>query len=249
MAKDEIIRYMRSETVLQRFADTLGAERNAAPYITSVLLAVGDSDFLQACSPESIYKSALRAATLRLSCDPGAKQAYLVPFKNSATLIIGYKGLYDLAVRTGKYRFIHVSKIYKGEEIIEDRITGALSIEGGKKSDTIAGWLASFQMFDGFSKSIYMSVEEIHAHARKYSKGYERKDGAWKTATSAMERKTVLRNLIMNWGYLDPSDAPLVASDEEDHEVDISDAPIIDTEFVEEEPELTEQELLAGLGY
>ena len=102
--KSEIVEYMRSDIVRERFADALGAERNAAPYITSVLLAVANSDKLQECSYQSIYTSALRAATLRLSCDQSTGQAYLVPYGKNATLIVGYKGLYDLAIRTGRYR-------------------------------------------------------------------------------------------------------------------------------------------------
>ena len=249
--KSEIVEYMRSDIVRERFADALGAERNAAPYITSVLLAVANSDKLQECSYQSIYTSALRAATLRLSCDHYAGQAYLVPYGKNATLIVGYKGLYDLAIRTGRYRYINVGKVYEGENVEEDRITGVISINGNRTSKKVTGLIASFQMISGYSKTIHMSVEEIHEHAVKYSKGYNRSDSAWKTNTEAMERKTILRRLISQWGYIDPADAPLVSQDEVE-EYELEEAPeiteTIEGEIVEHEP-IDAEESLRQLGF
>src|SRR5690349_19310155 len=113
-ALTKITNYLESSVVKARFAQIMG-ERGASNYIASVLIAVADSYSLQKCSPASIYTNALRAATLRLSVDPGVGQAYLVPFKGHATLIVGYKGLHDMAVRTNRYRYINVSPIYEGQ--------------------------------------------------------------------------------------------------------------------------------------
>lgn len=197
--------YMRKDEIMTRFAEILG-NYGASAYVSSVMLAVGNSKDLQACSMASIATSAMRAATLRLSCDPAIGQAYLVPFKGTATLVVGYKGLRDMAIRTGKYRHLNVAKIYEGEEVVEDRITGAHHIEGSKKSSKIIGWLWYMELFTGFTKSIYMSVEEIHAHAAKYSRSYNRPDSPWKTHTEMMEKKTLMRLGISHWGYLDPYD-------------------------------------------
>ena len=208
--------YMESDIIKTRFADILG-ERGSASYISSVLLAVANSPDLQACTPVSIYTSALRAATMRLSVDASTGQAYLVPFKQQATLIVGWKGLYDMAMRTRRYRRIEVYKLYEGETFNEDRITGAMSLGGSKISKKTAGWLAIFEMFPpkgeihGTTNALYMTVEEIHAHKEKYAKGYDRPDGAWKKATEAMEKKTVLRILLRTRGYLDPQDEEQLA--------------------------------------
>lgn len=216
MTNDRMIaKYMRSEPVVERFREVLG-NQNAGAYIASALIAVASSDALKACEPQSIVASALRAASLRLSVDPSSGQAYLVPFKGKATLIVGYKGLHDMAVRTGRYRYIHVTPIYEGEIVVEDRISGFHRLEGARRGDDIRGWLGSFQMFEGYSKTLYMPVEEIHAHAQKYSKSYDNATSAWKTDTAKMERKTVLRLLLRQWGYLDPVDAGALESMESD---------------------------------
>ncbi len=213
---NKIVNYMRSEPVQQRFMEILGSQ--APAYISSVLMAVANDQTgkLQECAPESIYLAAIRAATLRLSVDPSLGQAYLIPFKGRATLIVGYKGLYDLALRTGKYRYINVGKIYEGEIVEEDRITGHLRIGGHATSSKVVGLIAAFEMLNGYSKAIYMSLEEIHQHAKRYSSLYDMPQGAWKKHTEAMERKTILRILLRQWGYLDPHDQQLINEAEEE---------------------------------
>jgi recombination protein RecT len=206
--------YLEAPTVQARFAKIMG-ERGASNYISSVLIAVADSQSLQKCSPPSVYTSALRAATLRLSVDPGVGQAYLVPFKGHATLIVGYKGLHDMAVRTNRYRYINVSPIYEGQEVIEDQITGFHRLAGARSGDKVIGWIGAFEMlpkFGGYSKTMYMTVEEIHEHAKNYSPGYDYKDSRgeytslWRKEPAKMERKTILRLLLRKWGYIDPAD-------------------------------------------
>jgi len=255
-----ITKYMRNETVISRFAEVVGNERGARSYISSVMLAVANDQTgnLQACKPESVYVAALRAATLSLSVDPATGQAYLVPFAGNATLIVGYKGLIDMAVRTNKYRYINVGPVYEGETVEENRISGFHSLSGSKTSDKIIGWIGAFEMFNGYGKTIYMTVEDIHAHKTKFSKGYNRKDSAWNTNTEQMEKKTVLRLLLRRWGYLDPADIQMLEEIEKD--------PIsIDGEFVDdaylpddmdaaekeviEEVQRTEQETIAQLGF
>lgn len=217
-ALTKITNYLESSVVKARFAQIMG-ERGASNYIASVLIAVADSYSLQKCSPASIYTNALRAATLRLSVDPGVGQAYLVPFKGHATLIVGYKGLHDMAVRTNRYRYINVSPIYEGQEITEDQITGFHKIGGSRSGNKIIGWIAAFEMlprFGGYSKTMYMTVEEIHAHGKRYSKSYDTKDqkgeytSLWHTDPEKMERKTVLRLLLRRWGYIDPADVQVL---------------------------------------
>jgi recombination protein RecT len=244
--------YMRSDLVRERFAETIGSQ-NAGPFITSVLLAVANSPTLQECDMRSIYGAALRAATLRLSCDPGTKQAYIVPFKGKATLVVGYKGLYDLALRTGKYRWINVSPIYEGETVELDRISGKMTLGGGKTSSRVIGYVSGFEMVNGFSKTITMTVEEIHEHAKKYSKGYDRPDGPWKKATEAMERKTILRNLLQNWGYLEPADQQalhMTETEDETVEGEVVEAAPEPEEIDQPEPEQRSvEENLAQLGF
>lgn len=249
--------FAKSEVIMQNFADILG-ERGAKAYIASVLIAVAQSDTLSACTPTSIITSAMRAATLNLSVDPATGQAYLVPFDRRCTLIVGYKGLKDLALRTGKYKYLHVSHIYEGENLVENRLTGihSLDLTVQRTSKTVVGYLLYFELFSGFVKTVYMTVEEIHAHAARYSKTYGRDKSLWKTDFDKMAKKTVLRLGLLQWGVFEPHvAATLVQIDETLEDVpdddDTIEAEYKTTEATEqpEEPRMSEEEILASLGF
>lgn len=245
-AIQKVSNYLHSEDVKLRFADVVG-ERNAGAYISSVLLAVANSKDLQKCTIGSIYISALRAATLKLSVDPSTGQAYLVPFKDQATLIVGYKGLYDMAVRTSKYRYIAVNPIYEGEIPTGDRISGLItSIGGGRTSEQIIGWLGSFEMRDGFAHTLYMTREECQAHGAKYSKTYQSDGSLWKKEPAKMETKTVLRLLLRHWGYLDPVDMMNLTAAEDAASDETIDAVMVETAKASRKSEL---ELMSELGF
>jgi recombination protein RecT len=197
---NELALQMKKDTVIERFSEITGGERQANVFIASVLLAVKDNKAIEDCTPTSVIKSALRAATLRLSVDPALKQAYLVPYSGRATLQLGWKGLYDMAMRTGKYRFINVAEIRPGYTVEFDLISGAASVE--RKEGSEGGWVASFELapkWGGMGKSLFMTHSEIQSHKEKYAKGHNRSDSAWNTSLLQMERKTVLRNLLQTW--------------------------------------------------
>lgn len=224
----EIVSYGRSQEVMETFSRLVG--RNAPHYIQSAIIAVQSNDRLMQCTPRSIFRSALRAATLRLTCDPALGHAWLVPYKNKgggleAQFQAGWKGVQHMALRTGKYRYINVSPVYEGEEVIEDRITGSLKIEGGvtnpKKEK---GLIASFALLSGLQKSIYMTNEEMEEHGKRYSKGYNKADGIWTTNKPAAYHKTILLKLLRTYGYLDPSDAAML----EDEQAEVSDLELPD---------------------
>jgi recombination protein RecT len=219
----EIVSYGRSQEVMETFSRLVG--RNAPHYIQSAIIAVQANDRLMQCTPRSIFRSALRAATLRLTCDPALGHAWLVPYKNKngvleAQFQAGWKGVQHMALRTGKYRYINVAPVYEGEEVIEDRITGSLKIEGVLTSPKREkGLIASFALLSGLQKSIYMTNEEMEDHGKKYSKGYTKSDGIWMTNKRAAYHKTILLKLLRTYGYLDPSDAAIL----EDEQAEVSD--------------------------
>jgi len=247
----EIVNYGRSQEVMETFSRLVG--RNAPHYIQSAIIAVQANDRLMQCTPRSIFRSALRAATLRLTCDPALGHAWLVPYKNKnggleAQFQAGWKGVQHMALRTGKYRYINVAPVYEGEEVIEDRITGSLKIEGVLTSPKREkGLIASFALLSGLQKSIYMTNEEMEDHGKKYSKGYTKSDGIWMTNKRAAYHKTILLKLLRTYGYLDPSDAAIL----EDEQAEVSDLELPEESeitIVERKP-ITTAEANKALGF
>jgi recombination protein RecT len=236
-APKELSVYLNEPTILQKFTKVLG-EGAADPYVQSVLIAVADSEELKKCTHQSILQSALRAASLGLSCDPAVKQAWLVPFNKKvkgkggagdtwikvAQFQPHYMGLYQLAMRTGKYWQINVSPVFEGERVFEDSIKGMHYVQeegssilgmpaasnpaymrdvtvrrSGSKEKQIIGWIGYFKTKKGFEKTIYMSTEEIGEHAERFVKEIG-KNQNWQDVQKrkVMEMKTVLKALL-NW--------------------------------------------------
>jgi len=242
---------LTSSEVMTRFASIMG-ERESAYYINSVILAVANSTDLQECTPTSVVYSALRAAALKLSCDQSLGEAYLVPFFNGkkevkeAVFIPGYKGLRNLATRTGKYRFVNAGPIYNGMQFVEDTLTGAAKVIGQRVDDTILGWFAYFEMFSGYSKALYMTVDQIHEHGQKYSKTYNSKKSLWQTDPQMAEKKTVLRLLLQRWADLGSAANEALKHDEDilegKFEIDIPDE-------IPDKPRQTVEQNMSDLGF
>ncbi len=229
--------YMRAPEQLARFTDLLG--KDAQAYVQSVLITVASDDKLQACTPQSIFKSALRAASLGLSCDPALKQAWIVSYNKNigtkenpkwikeAQFQPHYKGLYTLAMRTGKYWTINVSPVYEGQRVLENPLTGLHVVQEStgfigepksynaayvdvtqrrKKDLKVIGWIGYSKSKRGMEKSVWMSCAEIEDHARQYVRGYEKNEN-WSDPDKrpTMEMKTVLRQLL-SWADLSGSE-------------------------------------------
>lgn len=244
----------RRVDVVDRFAELMGA-RNARTYIGSVLITVANKPELQACTPESILKSALRAAALELSCDESLHQAQLVPYNNRKTgkkdaqLIVHYLGLVNLAQRTGRYKVINYGPIKEGQEITSDPLSGLHTITGRAERDArTLGYFAYFKMLNGFEKSEYMTVEEIHEHAKKFSPSYGSEYSKWKDAKMLpyLEQKTVVRKLMKSADMSGVAGQKLAEALEAD---DVVDAEIDLTKDVPNTINPSRHTLMNELGY
>jgi recombination protein RecT len=201
--------YMLSPEVKERFTDMMGPE--AIYYLNQVLIIVANSEKLQECTPQSILIAAMRAASLKLSLDPGQGQAWIIPYAGVATYQTGYKGIYELAQRTNLYRFINVFEVYEGETLEENRMTGMHTLKGTRTGNKVLGYCLYFQLVTGFEKTFYMTIAEIENHAEHYSPGnYRNPKSAWnkddRRERPKMMKKTVLSNGLRKWGRFNKSD-------------------------------------------
>ena len=202
---------LSSEAVKNRFTEVL--KEGAPAYISALLAIWNGNNYLQKCSPKSILGAAGLAATLKLSITPSLGHAYIVPFKGVAQFQIGWKGVVQLAHRTGQYKCLHAGKGYEGEIRGNDPLTGE-PIIGEKISDEIAGYVAHFELINGFTKSLYMTVEEIKNHAKTYSQSYGSASSPWTKHFDAMASKTVLKLLLSRWGVLSADMATAIQADQ-----------------------------------
>lgn len=194
---------LNTDAVKKRFAEVL--DKNASGFIQSLLTIYNSNDQLKKCDSNSILAAAGLAATLNLSISPSLGHAYIVPYGNKAQFQLGWKGIVQLAHRTGKYTALNASVVREGEIRGVDCITGEL-ITGEKLSDAIVGYVAFMRLVNGFQKALFMSKDEIEQHALKYSQTYQadkqRKWSTWAKHFDAMAQKTVLKLLLSRWGVL-----------------------------------------------
>lgn len=222
---------LSAPSVQAQFNNALGNHKDA--FVASLIdLYTGDKS-LQTCKPQAVIAEALRAATLQLPLNKALGFAYIVVYNNNVkqpdgswqkvptpTFIPGYKGYIQLAMRTGQYRTINADVVYEGEMRKVDKLSGEVKFDGEKKSDKVVGYFCYFQLLNGFSKTLYMSVEEMASYAKRYSPGLKRdttiealaalanagvpdkKAVGWTGNFNDMGIKTVIRRLLSKYGYL-----------------------------------------------
>ena len=198
-------------------------KENAGTFATSLMELVTSDENLLACDPQKLMAEAMKAASLHLPLNKQLGYAYIVPYGKTPTMIIGYKGLYQLAIRSGLYKNINADIVYEGEYQGYDKISGELHLDGEKTSNKVVGYFAFLELTNGFRKMMYMSLEDMCQYARKYSAtmknckmtNQQLADMAQKQSESGpgnsvgwygnfndMATKTVLRRLLSKYGYL-----------------------------------------------
>lgn len=195
---------LNAQSVQEQFRNALA---DSAPLFVASLIDIYGSDRnLQECEPGAVIMEALKAATLRLPINKNLGFAYIVPYKNKGKaepqMQIGYKGLIQLAMRTGEYRYLNADVVYEGELKSYDKLTGHMDLSGEKKGDNVVGYFAYLELLNGFSKAVYWTKEQVIEHAKRFSKAFNSDYSPWKTDFDAMALKTVLRNLITKWGVM-----------------------------------------------
>lgn len=190
-----------STSVKRRFEEMLG--KKAAGFLSSVISIVNGNDQLKACDPNKVLACAAVAASMDLPINPNLGLAYIVPYKGQPQFQMGYKGYIQLAMRSGQYQKIEVNEVYEGEIKIVNRFTGDFEINPeGRTSDKVVGYLAYFRLINGFEKYEYMTVEQVEAHAKRFSQSYGKGFSPWTTDFDAMAKKTVLKRLLSKYGIL-----------------------------------------------
>ena len=161
-------------------------KENAGAFMSSMIDLYSGDPLLQNCDPQAVAMECLKAASLHLPIVKSLGFAYVVPYKNKPTFIIGYRGLIQLAQRSGQYRTINAGSVYKGEIIGVDKLSGMIDISGERSGDEVVGYFAYFNS--------------------NYS--------PWKTEFDKMAQKTVLRKLIGTYGVMTPDMQTAVVTDD-----------------------------------
>ena len=165
-----------------------------------VLSALSTNPKLAQTTPQSFLGAMMTAAQLGLEPNTPLGQAYLIPFKNHGILEcqfqLGYKGLIDLAYRSGEVSVIQAQVVYSNDDFSYSFGLNPELKHIPAKSDRgdAIGVYAMFRTKDGGYGFEVMSMDDVRAHARKFSKAYG--NGPWQTNFEEMAKKTVLKRVL-----------------------------------------------------
>lgn len=183
-----------------KFNEMLG--KKAAGFMSSIIAVTNNNKYLAKANPATVIGAAAQAAMLDLPINQSLGFAYIVPYGNEAQFQLGYKGYIQLAQRSGQYVDIGAKTVYEGELEYENRLLDKFKF-GERTGDKVIGYLAYFRLTNGFEKMLFMELDEMIAHAKKYSKNYKGGTDKWGlTDFNTMAEKTVLKRLLSKYGPL-----------------------------------------------
>ena len=197
----------------------------AARFTGTLISVVASNQQLQKCAPATIVAAALRGEGMGFVI---GRDYYVVPFGDTAVYVPGYKGLLNLLLSSGEVADADVVEVREGEIVGRDKRTKRLQFDFSVyETDSemlehpVIGYYAYMELLSGYFRFEYMSVEEILAHAERYSKSFSidtytklengvysaeqaeriRSTSPWYSTPETMFKKTVMRKLL-NSGFV-----------------------------------------------
>ena len=159
----------------------------------------------------------MKATALNLPLDNSLGFAYVLPYKDNkkgitvAQFQLGYKGVKQLALRSGSFKTIpNATDVRDGELISRNRLTGECVFDfiddaEEREKKPVIGYVSYFKLLNGAESTFYMSKKEMEAHALRYSQTYRSTNpkvkaaSKWTTDFNDMACKTVVKlNLSKN---------------------------------------------------
>ena len=167
-----------------------------------VLSAVSVNPQLGSCTPSSFLGAMMSAAQLGLEPNTALGQAYILPYNNhgklEAQFQLGYKGLIDLAYRSGEVEVVQAHVVYENDAFeceygLEPKLTHTPADKD--RGEPIRVYAVFKTKSGGYGFEV-MSMEDVRIHASKYSKSFNSNYSPWKTNFEEMAKKTVLKKVL-----------------------------------------------------
>ena len=154
---------VNAESTKKLLQNTL--KENAGSFSASIIDLYNSDKTLQECDPRQVMGEALKAASLKLPINKQLGFAYVIPYRDYKSGMqipqfqLGYKGMIQLCMRTGSYKYINAGEVYEGELVKIDKLTGEVDLSGEAVSDKIVGYFAYMETVNGFKKAFYWTKE------------------------------------------------------------------------------------------
>ena len=208
-----------TEAMMPQIAKALPKVITPERFTRIALTALSSNPKLAQCSRNSFLGGLMQAAQLGLEPNTPLGQAYLIPFQNNKNgetecqFQVGYKGLIDLAYRSGEVQTIQAYCVYENDEFKYELGLDPVLVHKpamGERGKLVCVY-AMFKLVNGGYGFEVMSKADIDAHAKKHSKAFSY--GPWQTNYEEMAKKTVLKK-VLKYAPIKTEFVQAVATDE-----------------------------------
>jgi recombination protein RecT len=184
------------------FAKLLGSEALAEQFVTAALTTFRLNPAIYECDPYSVVGGMRQAAQLGLSFGP-LGHVYLVPFKQKkggswATFILGYRGMVELAYRSGSVKRVEANVVREGDSFDYRFGTKAfLDFKPADEPNAEREWVAVYALAQtkaGGTPFAVLKPEDVERR-RKRSRAADSQFSPWQTDTEQMWEKSAVRDL------------------------------------------------------
>ena len=238
-----------------QIANALPSVLTPERFTRMALTALSNNPKLQECSPQSFLGAMMQAAQLGVEPNTPLGQAYLIPFRNKGNMEVqfqlGYRGLIDLAYRSGEITSISAHEVCENDEFeyelgLDEKMRHKPAL---KDRGEVILYYAVFRTKSGGSGFAVMSVEDVKKHMQKFSQAARGGFSPWSKNFDEMAKKTVIKK-VLKYAPIKTEFVRAAATDgtiKTEIEPDMVDAPdetviTVDAEPTEEAKEPAEQE-------
>jgi recombination protein RecT len=208
--QNQVVKAKSEKKSMQTYIQSMSGEiKKALPSVLTperftrmVLSALSTTPKLASCTPQSFLGAMMSAAQLGLEPNTALGQAYLIPYKNKGVdevqFQIGYKGLIDLAWRSGEIADIQARVVYENDTFeCEYGLDAKLKHKpaDGERGRAVKVY-AMFKTKNGGFCFEVMNMDEVRRHAETYSKAYKVGYSPWQSNFDEMAKKTVLKKVL-----------------------------------------------------
>ena len=169
-------------------------KNNAERYARQALTLFNNNPKLRECTGISLLSALMRVTEIGLDLSPALGEAYIIPYGSTATVQLGYRGVLKLIHRSGKIKNISAHVVHENDHFeYEYGFNINLKHVPAKGDRGQRIYVYAIAMYgDGGRDLEVWSWDDVMAHGRKFSKGFNGSSSPWKTATDAMAEKTLI---------------------------------------------------------
>lgn len=207
-AKQVTIREQISDEYFkQQIAVALPKHMTADRFVRVALTALLKTPKLLDCTKESVIECMLNCSALGL--EPDGRRAHLIPYGNKCTLIVDYKGIVELAKRSGDVAGVFAQTVCERDDFTWENGEVTHRIDWKNDRGGVYAVYATITLKDGTKQTDVMTRSEVEAIRARSRAGSA---GPWVTDWNEMAKKTVFRR-ASKWITLSPEIADALEKD------------------------------------